>query len=104
MGDSQAKPVVYTVTSATSSHSASKQHRERQYLTMMGIRIACFGLMFAVSGWLRLVCILAAVLLPYLAVVLANAHGPGTPGTMTPATPQDHTKRIRPDRTDRTEP
>ncbi|MDN5789321.1 MAG: DUF3099 domain-containing protein [Micrococcales bacterium] len=92
MGHTEPKAVVHTVTSARSSTAAHKRHREVQYLTMMGIRVICFGLLFVTSGWMRWVCILAAVLLPYFAVVLANAVRPGQPGVMTPV--DDRTKRI----------
>ena len=68
--------MVHTVTSAKATTAAHKAHRQRQYLTMMGLRVLCFGLVFITSGCMRWVCILAAVLLPYFAVVLANAVRP----------------------------
>lgn len=44
----------------------------RRYLITMGIR--CAGLVGAVmtDGWVRWVCVAAAVVLPYVAVVLGN--------------------------------
>ena len=88
--------MVHTVTSAMSTSAAHKHRRQKQYLTMMGIRVACFGLLFVTSGWLRWVCIGAAILLPYFAVVLANAVRPPAAGVVTPVTPQDTTPRIEP--------
>jgi hypothetical protein len=88
------QPEVHTVTSATSSRSDDQQQRIRRYLTMMGLRVVCFGLVFVTTGWLRIVVILAAVVLPYFAVVIANAVRPGVQGKIEPVTPQDRTKRI----------
>ena len=47
------EPVVYSVTSASTSTTDDQDQRVRRYLTMMGIRIVCFGLVFVTSGWLR---------------------------------------------------
>jgi hypothetical protein len=88
------QPVVHTVTSATSSGSDDQHQRMRRYLTMMGLRVVCFGLVFVTTGWLRIVVILAAVVLPYFAVVIANAVRPGEQGQIEPVSPQDKTRRI----------
>ena len=50
----------------------------------MGVRTLCFVLAFFAEGWLRWTCVVLAVLLPYVAVVIANAVGPrtGTPNTL----------------------
>lgn len=85
---------MHTVTSATSSSADDQHQRMRRYLTMMGLRVVCFGLVFVTSGWLRIVVILAAVVLPYFAVVIANAVRPGEQGKIEPVTPQDKTRRI----------
>ena len=49
--------------------------RVRTYLLTMGIRIACLVLMVVITpyGWYSFVFALGAVLLPYFAVVIANA-------------------------------
>lgn len=69
------KPVVHTVTDARSRMSADIKHRQRRYLISMGIRTAC--LLVAVLAPLplaaRIVAIAGALLLPYFAVVFANA-------------------------------
>jgi len=44
-----------------------------RYLVSMGVRTACFLLAVVVHGPLRWVFVLAAIVLPYLAVVFANA-------------------------------
>lgn len=87
--------MVHTVTSARSSTTDNQPERMRRYLTMMSIRIGCFVLAFVTSGWLRWVCIAAAVALPYFAVVLANAVRPGQQGRVEPVTPPaDRTRQL----------
>ena len=44
----------------------------RAYSTAMSIRMACFILVFFVPGYWKLVFGVGAVVLPYIAVVLAN--------------------------------
>jgi hypothetical protein len=63
--------------SATSLPRAPRDEagaRSARYLVMMGIRIACFILMVVITpyGWYTWVLGAAAIVLPYLAVVLAN--------------------------------
>lgn len=70
------------MTDAPEGLSTEMRGRQRKYLTMMGIRILCLPLAIVFDGWLRWVFIVAAVVLPYVAVLLANAtrrdpgHGP----------------------------
>lgn len=45
----------------------------RNYLVSMTIRTICFVLAFVLHGWLRWTCVGLAVVLPYIAVVAANA-------------------------------
>ncbi|TDT32881.1 Protein of unknown function (DUF3099) [Naumannella halotolerans] len=61
------------VTTAPKSPAAQRKQRERQYMIMMGIRMVCFLLIFAVPGFWKLVMIGLAVVLPGIAVILANA-------------------------------
>jgi hypothetical protein len=66
-----------TPQSATSLPAAPEREVDRRstrYLIMMGIRVACFALMVFVRpyGWYTWLFCIAAVLLPYIAVVLAN--------------------------------
>lgn len=87
--------MVHTVTSAASSTTDDQGDRVRRYLTMMGIRVACFGLLFVTSGWMRWVAIIGAVVLPYFAVVVANAVRPRQRGSLEPVTPVHHIKEIQ---------
>jgi hypothetical protein len=70
---------VYTVTDARRPMSEDIGYRERRYLITMGIRALCFllSILFAVTvhgswRWLAIVALLAAVILPYVAVIFAN--------------------------------
>ena len=66
-------------------------------LITMAIRTACFVLMVVVDGWLRWVFLAGAAFLPYVAVVLANARAPRTPGTVTPVVPRaDDVRYLQP--------
>jgi type III secretory pathway component EscV len=64
---------VYTITDAQRGLSVEQSGRTRRYLISMGIRTACVLLAIFVPGWPRWVFITGAVVLPYLAVVIANA-------------------------------
>jgi hypothetical protein len=63
------------ITSAHTSHSERIRGRQRRYLISMGIRTLCFVLAVVADGWLRWAFIIAAVVLPYFAVIVANAAG-----------------------------
>lgn len=53
--------------------TADVNARTRRYLISMSIRTICFVVAIVASGWLRWVAMFAAVTLPYLSVVIANA-------------------------------
>lgn len=50
-----------------------RHRRMAVYAVMMSIRFACFMAIFFVEGWWQLACVAGAVVLPYLAVIRANA-------------------------------
>lgn len=65
---------VPSITSAAPPLSKDQARRTRTYLIQMGIRIACFvGAVLARGSWLTWVLVVAAVVLPYTAVLFANA-------------------------------
>jgi hypothetical protein len=90
---------VFSVTGLPTSLQDDQDERMRRYLVSMGIRTICFilavialaGLHWTLIGWTLVV---AAVILPYIAVVMANATRSrlgttlGTVTTIDPATPQ----------------
>ena len=62
------------ITTAPTSAQADISARQRRYVFSMAIRTVCFLAAILVGpGWLRWVLVVAAVLLPYVAVVMANA-------------------------------
>jgi hypothetical protein len=62
------------ITTAATSPQADISARQRRYVISMTIRTLCFlGAIVVGPGWLRWVLVGAAVLLPYVAVVMANA-------------------------------
>lgn len=77
------KGLVPAVTSLPQSPQAEADHRVRRYAITMSIRIACFALMMFVQpyGWYTWVFALAAAVLPYIAVVFANAGSDSTETT-----------------------
>jgi hypothetical protein len=74
------------VTEARPGRSADIAYRERRYLIMMGIRTVCFvaAILLFVNhaGWLTAIPVVGALIIPYFAVIFANAgrepsRGPG---------------------------
>lgn len=63
---------VFTITSANRGLSQQQPDRTKRYLVSMAIRTGCVLAAIVVPGWPRWALIVGAVVLPYLAVVLAN--------------------------------
>ncbi len=63
------------ITSARVSRTEAVRRREVRYLLSMGVRTACFVAAIVVHGPARWVLVIAAFILPYVAVVIANAPG-----------------------------
>lgn len=61
------------ITSAPTALADDVAARTRRYLIQMGIRVVCFIGAVAVDHWSRWLLLAGAVVLPYIAVVLANA-------------------------------
>ncbi|MCW2769699.1 MAG: hypothetical protein JWR27_1132 [Aeromicrobium sp.] len=70
---------VFSITSAAESQSEDRLRREKRYALSMGIRTVCFlggvvlvmqPMPWRVMGWIMFA---AAIFLPYIAVVVANA-------------------------------
>lgn len=64
---------VYRITGVRRSYLEEQHQRTVRYLISMGVRTACFIGAILTGGPLRWVLVGGAVLLPYLAVVFANA-------------------------------
>lgn len=76
------------ITALPVSPSEDQRRRFITYTVTMTIRVACVVACLFVPGWWQLVCLLGAVVLPYIAVVLANvsrskvAEEPEAPGPL----------------------
>ncbi|MBD5788268.1 DUF3099 domain-containing protein [Cellulosimicrobium terreum] len=65
---------VASITDAQVPLAQDQARRTRRYLIQMGIRVVCFlGAILVGGGWLTWVLVGAAVVLPYVAVLGANA-------------------------------
>jgi hypothetical protein len=96
-------PEVYTITATNRALSNEQSGRTKRYLISMGIRTACVLAAIIVPGWPKWIFIAGAVVLPYLAVVIANAgrenDEPGSMGVTAVALPsaasaQEYERRI----------
>lgn len=71
------EPEVQSITSAPAPGSEDLAHRQKIYLVQMGIRVIAFLATVLTWGriplWVSLVLVLGAVVLPYTAVIFANA-------------------------------
>ena len=65
-------PDVHAITNAAVAHSDEMRQRMIKYAITMGIRMVCLVLIFAFDGWYRLVPVVGAVVLPWVAVMIAN--------------------------------
>jgi Protein of unknown function (DUF3099) len=63
---------VHSITDAAAAHSDEMRGRMIKYAVAMGIRMVCLILIFVVDGWFKLIPVLGAVFLPWIAVVIAN--------------------------------
>lgn len=92
-----------SVTTAPQSAADDQGVRVRRYLTAMGLRLVCSVIAYFTTGWVRWLFVAAAVVLPYVAVVLANAVGPRYGDAVAPVTPSDQTPpAVEPDGSDHT--
>ena len=75
------EPEPVRITTATRSHHDDIAQRQRRYIISMAIRTASFVLaVVSFPHWYMWVFVAASVLLPYVAVVLANAASAPDPG------------------------
>ncbi len=78
---------VQRITSAPAPGHIDRDARFVRYAWQMGIRTVCFILAFFTTGWVQIVFFALAIVLPYIAVVLANA-GAVSNGEVLDAVPQ----------------
>lgn len=76
---------VVLVTTAGRSPRDDRRERERRYLITMGIRVVAIVVAILIArGWVRVFAVILAVVLPWVAVVFANA-GPSRKAGETPS-------------------
>lgn len=68
------EPEVHSITNAESPHSENVNQRFRSYAFKMFLRIVCIVAALFTHGWIMWACIIAAGILPWVAVVLANGN------------------------------
>ncbi|MFC5930261.1 DUF3099 domain-containing protein [Cryobacterium melibiosiphilum] len=63
-----------SITSLPMSPEEERRRRMIKYSLAMGVRVICILLMLVAQGWWLLVCAIGAIVLPYVAVVIANVQ------------------------------
>lgn len=91
----------HTITTLPPSPEAERRARMIKYTIAMSIRVLCIFLMLFAQGWWLVVCAAGAIVLPYIAVVLANVGGgeqgvPERPGGLVLAPRADAPPEARP--------
>ena len=61
-----------SITSLPESPELERRRRMNRYFIAMAVRVVCIVLCFFLHGWWLVLPIVGAVVLPYVAVVLAN--------------------------------
>jgi hypothetical protein len=75
------QPDPIRITTASRSHAEDINARQKRYLISMGIRTLCFVLaVVSIGHWFLWVFIAGSFILPYVAVVMANAGAAPDPG------------------------
>ena len=69
------KHPVSAITALPPSPEQDRHNRMVKYVLAMSLRVFCILMCFFVQGWWLLVFAIGAIVLPYLAVVLANVGG-----------------------------
>lgn len=68
---------VHRITTAADPLADDIARRTRRYLVQMGVRVVCFLLVVVlwnrIPVWVSVILLVAAAVLPYIAVILANA-------------------------------
>jgi hypothetical protein len=68
-----------SITTLPVSPADDRRRRMIKYTVAMTVRVICVLFLFVAQGWWLLIALVGALVLPYVAVVLANNVGGGTP-------------------------
>lgn len=71
-----------SITTLAESPDSERNRRMARYSIAMGIRLVCVLLCFFVQGWWLILPAIGAIVLPYVAVVIANASTRSSDGSM----------------------
>ncbi|WP_375405338.1 DUF3099 domain-containing protein [uncultured Amnibacterium sp.] len=80
--------IVQSATALPASPVDDRKKRMKAYSTAMSIRMICLILVFFVPGYWKVVFGIGAVVLPYVAVVLANVGAGGSSRPVNPGISQ----------------
>ncbi len=84
------RPPAVVITTAAQSRREELRRRELRYVLTMAVRVVLFVLAATLfHGVLRWIAMFLALVLPWLAVVIANAPFKPTTGAPAPVTPRD---------------
>lgn len=75
------------ITSAGIDPAADRQQRTRAYIIAMSVRTVCVLLMFVIPGWWVVIPAVGAIILPSIAVMIANIKAAPVPHTIEAVTP-----------------
>jgi len=90
-------PEAIRITSVTAGHSADIAGRQRRYLISMAVRTVCFLLAVVFAGTaLMWIFIVLSFVLPYFAVVVANAQANTDPDGPPDTTFDPHRPELTP--------
>jgi uncharacterized membrane protein len=82
------EPEPIRITTATRSHRDDIARRQKRYLISMGIRTVCFvAAIVSIGHWFVWLFLVGSFILPYVAVVMANAGADPDPGGPEPFDP-----------------
>ena len=89
------EPEAVRITTAPRSRRDDIAGRQRRYVISMTIRTVCFVLaVVSIGHWFLWVFITASFVLPYVAVILANAGAPTDPERLEEVTPDPQRRAI----------
>jgi Protein of unknown function (DUF3099) len=75
------EPDPIRITTASRSHREDIARRQKRYLISMGVRTACFvAAIVSIGHWFVWIFLVGSFVLPYIAVVMANAGAEPDPG------------------------
>jgi len=77
MRDKRSNETVYSISGARTGLSDDQRSRQRKYMISMSLRVLCFAGAIFTDGPLRWGLLAGSVILPWFAVVVANAGREG---------------------------